>query len=68
VGTAPAFVAMIRDLVAERHEASPERLAMGILPASHDVCPLDCCPAPQRPAAPGGPTGRPGPSPSGQTR
>jgi hypothetical protein len=41
---------------------------VGILPASHDVCPLDCCPAPQRPTAAGGPTGRPGPSPSGQTR
>lgn len=68
VGAAPAFVAMIRDLIVERHEASPERPAVGILPASHDVCPLDCCPAPQRPAVAGGPTGRPGPSPSGQTR
>jgi ferrochelatase len=68
VGTAPSFVAMVRDLIAERHEASPERLAVGILPASHDVCPLDCCPAPQRPAAAGGPPGRPGPSPSGQAR
>jgi len=63
VGTAPAFVAMIRDLIAERHEASPERLAVGMLPASHDVCPLDCCPAPQRPTAAGGPTGRPGAPP-----
>ena len=63
VGTAAAFVAMIRDLIAERHEASPERLAVGILPASHDVCPLDCCPAPQRPAAAGGPSGRPGAPP-----
>ena len=63
VGTAPAFVAMIRNLIAERHEASPERLAVGILPASHDVCPLDCCPAPQRPAAAGGPSGRPGAPP-----
>lgn len=71
VGTAPAFVAMIRDLVAERHEASPDRLAIGGMPASHDVCPLDCCPAPQRPgppAAPGGPGGRPGPAPTGQPR
>ena len=63
VGTTAAFVAMIRNLIAERHEASPERLAVGILPASHDVCPLDCCPAPQRPAAAGGPSGRPGAPP-----
>ena len=46
VGTDPAFVAMVRDLIAERHFAEPERTAIGGLPASHDVCPLDCCPAP----------------------
>jgi len=46
VGTDPAFVAMVRDLIAERHFAEPSRLAIGALPASHDVCPLDCCPAP----------------------
>jgi ferrochelatase len=46
VGTDPAFVAMVRDLIAERHFAEPERAAIGGLPASHDVCPLDCCPAP----------------------
>jgi ferrochelatase len=46
VGTDPAFVAMVRDLIAERHFAEPARLAIGTLPASHDVCPLDCCPAP----------------------
>ena len=46
VGTDPAFVAMVRDLIAERHFAEPSRLAIGTLPASHDVCPLDCCPAP----------------------
>jgi hypothetical protein len=32
-------------------------VAIGRLPANHDVCPLDCCPAPQRPAMPA----RPGP-------
>ncbi len=46
VGTDPAFVAMVRDLIAERHFAEPTRLSIGELPASHDVCPLDCCPAP----------------------
>jgi ferrochelatase len=46
VGTDPAFVAMVRDLIAERHFAEPDRVAIGGLPASHDVCPLDCCPAP----------------------
>jgi ferrochelatase len=51
VGTAPAFVGMVRDLIAERCGMLPDRAAMGRLPASHDVCPLDCCPAPARPAA-----------------
>ena len=46
VGTDPAFVAMVRDLIAERHFSEPTRMAIGELPASHDVCPLDCCPAP----------------------
>jgi len=46
VGTDPAFVAMVRDLIAERHFDEPSRVAIGALPASHDVCPLDCCPAP----------------------
>jgi ferrochelatase len=56
VGTAAPFVAMVRDLIAERAWSLPERAAIGVLPANHDVCPLDCCPAPQRPA---GPPGRP---------
>jgi ferrochelatase len=46
VGTAPEFVRMVRDLIAERAWNLPERTAIGRLPASHDVCPLDCCPAP----------------------
>ena len=54
VGTAAPFVAMIRDLIAERAWELPDRTAVGCLPASHDVCPLDCCPAPQRPAATAG--------------
>ncbi len=56
VGTAPEFVAAVRDLIAERAWEWPGRAAIGCLPANHDVCPLDCCPAPQRPAG----TGRPG--------
>jgi ferrochelatase len=56
VGTDPEFVSMIRELIAERVWNLSERTAIGNLPANHDVCPLDCCPAPQR---------RPvGPSPS----
>ena len=60
VGTAPAFVSMIRDLVAERHFGGSERMAIGAMPANHDTCPLDCCPAPRRPPAASGPgAGRP---------
>jgi protoporphyrin/coproporphyrin ferrochelatase len=51
VGTAPEFIACVRDLIAERAWNLPSRAAIGQLPANHDVCPLDCCPAPQRPAA-----------------
>jgi ferrochelatase len=54
VGTDPAFIRMVRDLIAERAWNLPERTAIGALPASHDVCPLDCCPAPaaRRPERP----------------
>jgi len=52
VGTDPAFIGMVRDLIAERTDMLTERPALGRLPASHDTCPLDCCPAPaSRPAA-----------------
>jgi ferrochelatase len=47
VGVRPKFVSMIRDLVLERIEGAP-RLALGKLGPSHDVCPMDCCPAPAR--------------------
>jgi len=43
VGTAKPFVRMIRELIAERMTDNPERLAMGNLPANHDICPIDCC-------------------------
>ena len=55
VGTDHRFVSMIRSLIEERiataQGRSPDRVCIGSRPANHDVCPLDCCPAPQRPAA-----------------
>ena len=60
VGTAPAFVRMVRDLIAERHFGLPERAAIGNLPANHDVCPLDCCPAPLQRRPEGAAPSRPG--------
>ena len=42
VGTDPAFVRMIRDLIVERTTVSPER-PLGNRGPSHDVCPLHCC-------------------------
>lgn len=68
VGTDPRFVRMIRQLVEERiavaNGAIPERLCVGGRGPNHDVCPIDCCPAPQRPA--GGEGGRPASAPSGR--
>ena len=43
VGTHPRFVAMIRELVCERIEEHPTRLALGTLGPSPDECPVDCC-------------------------
>jgi ferrochelatase len=43
VGTHPRFVRMITELVQERMAESAERPALGRFPASHDVCPVDCC-------------------------
>lgn len=42
VGTHPRFVAMIRELIEERVQGT-ERLCLGDLGPSHDVCPPDCC-------------------------
>lgn len=54
VGTHPAFVRMIRELVVERLSESPQRPAIGQFGPSHDVCPAGCCAySPQRPAAKG---------------
>jgi len=52
VGTHPKFVSMIRDLIVERMKGGSERVAIGTMGPSHDICPNDCCPAPQRPGAP----------------
>ena len=43
VGTHPRFVSMIRELVQERI-LGQNKLALGNLGPSHDVCPVDCCP------------------------
>lgn len=47
VGNAPAFIAMIRELIAERLDAATPRRALGALGPSHDVCAVACC-LPQR--------------------
>jgi protoporphyrin/coproporphyrin ferrochelatase len=51
VGTHPKFIAMIRELILERFNPDAERRALGSLGPRQDVCPDDCCPAPQRPLA-----------------
>jgi len=58
VGTHPAFVRMIRELITERIEAGAPRPALGTRGPSHDVCPADCClPDAARPAAAVAPRG-----------
>jgi len=56
-GTHPQFIQMIRKLIAERLSGA-QRECIGLYPANHDVCPTDCCPAPQRPGRPAA-AGRP---------
>ncbi|WBB62605.1 ferrochelatase [Streptomyces sp. WMMC500] len=58
VGAEPGFVSTLRKLVLERAATERgeqvERVAMGRLGPSHDVCPAGCCPArTPRPAAAG---------------
>jgi protoporphyrin/coproporphyrin ferrochelatase len=43
VGTDPEFVAMIRELIAERMTDHPDRRALGRFGPNHDVCPVNCC-------------------------
>jgi ferrochelatase len=49
VGTHPKFVRMIRDLIIERMTPGCERVTLGSLGPSHDICPEDCCLPPSRP-------------------
>ena len=56
-GTHPRFITMIRELIQERVAITEgvigvERRALGSMGGSHDVCALDCCPAPKRPEMP----------------
>ncbi len=44
-GTHPEFIGMIRELILERMNQSPIRRYLGTHGASHDFCPVDCCPA-----------------------
>ncbi|HUL02031.1 MAG TPA: ferrochelatase [Gemmatimonadales bacterium] len=43
VGTAPAFVRMIRELIVERMTERRTRVALGTMGAWQDVCPVNCC-------------------------
>ncbi|MEZ6067313.1 MAG: ferrochelatase [Planctomycetaceae bacterium] len=53
VGTHPQFIDMVCKLIAERVEgAAVCREAIGQYGPNWDVCPVDCCPAPRRPARP----------------
>jgi ferrochelatase len=51
VGTHPAYVGMVRELILERMAAHPERRTLGELGPHHDFCPPDCCLS-GRPGAP----------------
>jgi ferrochelatase len=57
VGTHPAYVAMVRELIVERLTPSAPRRALGSRGPSHDRCPPDCClpgrPGPLKPALAG---------------
>jgi ferrochelatase len=52
VGTHPAFVRTIVQLIRERIFPDEPKLAIGRFGPSHDVCRADCCPAPQRAGRP----------------
>ncbi|ATW51053.1 ferrochelatase [Streptomyces xantholiticus] len=58
VGADPRFAGAVRDLLLERaateRGVTAERCALGALGASHDLCPVGCCPArAPKPAAAG---------------
>ncbi len=43
VGTHPAFIRMIRELILERIDSTIEPRALGVMGPRHDVCLPDCC-------------------------
>lgn len=53
-GTDPQFVNMLVQLVRERLDETVEKKACGLFGPNHDVCPVDCCPAPPRRPRPAG--------------
>jgi ferrochelatase len=63
-GTHPRFVGMLAELIRERVTASPERRATGRFGPNHDVCPINCCMPPARPARPSASGGPPASRPS----
>jgi ferrochelatase len=50
VGTHPRFIRMIRQLICERMDQRQPRLALGVFGPRPDVCAVDCCAMPRRPA------------------
>jgi ferrochelatase len=52
IGTDPAFITMIRELIEERLTANPERRFLGSFGPSHDICPINCCQLGERHPAP----------------
>ncbi len=50
-GCHPKFVSMIRKLIQERVSGAAKE-CIGLYGPNHDVCPVDCCPAPARPNRP----------------
>jgi protoporphyrin/coproporphyrin ferrochelatase len=56
VGTHPAFVSMIVDLIEERLRPDTARPALGSYGPSHDLCPANCCLYPQTGRPPTQPT------------
>ena len=52
VGTHPAFIRMIRQLIEERILPNEPKLAIGQFGPNHEVCPADCCLPPQRAGKP----------------
>jgi ferrochelatase len=57
VGTHPAYIAMVRELVIERLTPDAPRRALGPLGPNHDRCAVDCClsgrPGPPKPSLAG---------------